>query len=47
MMNLIRTCSVLAMTAALANFAWANEKVNFLIDWLPSGDKAAVYLGVE
>ena len=47
MISLIRTCSVLAMTAAFANFAWANERVNFLLDWLPSGDKAAVYLGVE
>lgn len=34
---------LLASTAA----AHAQDKVNFMIDWLPAGDKAAVYYGVE
>ena len=37
--------AVLALTIAKA--AHAAESVTFMLDWLPAGDKAAVYLGVE
>jgi NitT/TauT family transport system substrate-binding protein len=33
--------------AFLASAASANEPVTFMIDWLPAGDKAAAYLGVQ
>ncbi|PZQ50812.1 MAG: sulfonate/nitrate transporter [Rhodovulum sulfidophilum] len=33
--------------ALLASTASANEPVTFMIDWLPAGDKAAAYLGVQ
>jgi NitT/TauT family transport system substrate-binding protein len=35
------------LTLALADAALAAESVTFMLDWLPAGDKAAVYLGVE
>lgn len=41
----------LTLGTALASLAFAfpamAEEVTFMIDWLPSGDKAAVYYGVE
>src|SRR5579883_2092519 len=36
--------ALLALT--LAHAAHAAEAVTFMLDWLPAGDKAAVYLGV-
>ena len=36
-----------ALALTLANAARAAESVTFMLDWLPAGDKAAVYLGVE
>ena len=37
--------ALLALT--FANAVQAAEAVTFMLDWLPAGDKAAVYLGVE
>lgn len=40
--------TALGLTLALfASAASANEAVTFMIDWLPAGDKAAAYLGVQ
>jgi NitT/TauT family transport system substrate-binding protein len=33
--------------AAFMQPAFAAEKITFMIDWLPAGDKAAVYYGVQ
>lgn len=41
-----RLAAALGLTLALAGAARA-EPLTFLIDWLPAGDKAAIYLGVE
>jgi NitT/TauT family transport system substrate-binding protein len=35
------------LLAAAAGLAQATEKVSFTIDWLPAGDKAVPYLGVQ
>ena len=42
----LRYALAFTLSAGLSHAALAAEKVNFLIDWLPSGDKAAVYVGV-
>lgn len=47
MRPLIRACAALGLSLCLTGLARAAEPVTFLIDWLPAGDKAAVYLGVE
>ena len=47
MTPLIRTGAAALVSLALSGAARAGESVTFLIDWLPAGDKAAVYLGVE
>lgn len=44
---LVRACAALGLSFALGGAAAAAEKVTFLLDWLPAGDKAAIYLGVE
>jgi NitT/TauT family transport system substrate-binding protein len=36
-----------ALVLALVKAAAAADTVTFMLDWLPAGDKAAVYLGVE
>lgn len=46
-MKTILTLLVPASFLALGAAAHAADHVNFMIDWLPSGDKAAVYYGVE
>lgn len=42
-----RAILALPFALALAGAAQAAEKVTFLIDWLPAGDKAVPYLGVK
>jgi NitT/TauT family transport system substrate-binding protein len=42
----IRLAAALGATLALGGVASA-EPLTFLIDWMPTGDKAAVYLGLE
>jgi NitT/TauT family transport system substrate-binding protein len=43
-----RSAFALSLAAAfMAQPAFAAEKVTFMIDWLPSGDKAAAYVGVH
>lgn len=44
---LIRACAALGLSLCLSGPGRAGEPITFLIDWLPAGDKAAVYLGVE
>lgn len=51
MKRLVKSCAALAVSLTLAQFtsvsARAAEHVTFMLDWLPAGDKAAIYLGVE
>ncbi|WP_315835137.1 ABC transporter substrate-binding protein [Bradyrhizobium prioriisuperbiae] len=47
MKRFTQTCAVLTVTLTLAHAAAATEQVTFMLDWLPAGDKAAVYLGVD
>lgn len=47
MTPLIRVCAAFGLCVCLTGRAKAEEAITFLIDWLPAGDKAAVYLGVE
>ena len=47
MKRLIPISAALALAMAFSGSALAAESVSFLLDWLPAGDKAAVYLGVE
>ena len=47
MTSLIRACAALGLSVCLTGPARAAEPITFLIDWLPAGDKAAIYLGVE
>lgn len=47
MIPLIRACAAIGVSVYLTSLAHAAEPITFLIDWLPAGDKAAVYLGVE
>ncbi|GJE29456.1 ABC transporter substrate-binding protein [Methylobacterium organophilum] len=44
--SLTRLAAAFGLTLALTGAATA-EPLTFLIDWLPAGDKAAIYLGVE
>jgi NitT/TauT family transport system substrate-binding protein len=44
---LLRGTVAAAFLAAAATAAMAAEKVTFMIDWLPAGDKAVPYLGVQ
>ena len=46
MTSLTRLSAAFALSVALTGTA-AAEPLTFLIDWLPAGDKAAIYLGVE
>jgi NitT/TauT family transport system substrate-binding protein len=39
--------AAIALAAGLHSVALANEKVTFMIDWLPAGDKAVPYLAVQ
>lgn len=46
--RLVKSLFVSAVALALgAGWAQAADAVKFMIDWLPAGDKAAVYYGVE
>ena len=47
MKRFIPALAAVAATLSLAQTAFAAEAVTFMLDWLPAGDKAAVYLGVE
>src|ERR1700726_4463767 len=47
MKRLIPISAALALAMTFSETALAAESVSFLLDWLPAGDKAAVYLGVE
>ena len=47
MKRLIPISAALALAMAFSGSALAAESVKLLLDWLPAGDKAAVYLGVE
>lgn len=47
MKRFIPALAAVAATLSLAQTASAAEAVTFMLDWLPAGDKAAVYLGVE
>jgi NitT/TauT family transport system substrate-binding protein len=47
MRRLIPISAVAALAITFSGTAFAAETVNFLLDWLPAGDKAAVYLGAE
>lgn len=47
MKRLIPISAALVLAMAFSGSALAAESVSFLLDWLPAGDKAAVYLGVE
>ena len=42
-----RTLLASALFALFSQSALAADKVRWLNDWLPAGDKAAIYLGVE
>jgi NitT/TauT family transport system substrate-binding protein len=44
---LIRGFAAVALFAGSCSLANAAEKVVFMIDWLPAGDKAVAYLGVQ
>ena len=47
-MSLLRTRALAALLASASAFpALAADEVAFMIDWLPAGDKAAVYYGVQ
>lgn len=47
-MSLLRTRALAALLASATAFpALAADEVTFMIDWLPAGDKAAVYYGVQ
>ncbi|MGG7566018.1 ABC transporter substrate-binding protein [Rhodovulum sp. DZ06] len=47
-MSLLRSRALGALLASCAAFpALAADEVSFMIDWLPAGDKAAVYYGVQ
>lgn len=47
MKRLIPISAALVLAMAFSGSALAAKSVSFLLDWLPAGDKAAVYLGVE
>ena len=47
MKRIIRISAAIALSLTFVEAASAAEAVTFLLDWLPAGDKAAVYLGVE
>ena len=42
-----RTLLASALLGLFSQSALAADKVRWLNDWLPAGDKAAIYLGVE
>ena len=42
-----KTLLASALLALFSQSALAADKVRWLNDWLPAGDKAAIYLGVE
>jgi NitT/TauT family transport system substrate-binding protein len=44
---LVRGIAVASLVAGLSSAAVAAEKVTFMIDWLPAGDKAVPYLAVQ
>lgn len=47
MKRLIPMSAAIALSLVLPTAALAAETVTFLLDWLPAGDKAAVYLGID
>src|ERR1700758_1340700 len=47
MKRLMSLSAAALLAVTFANAAHAAEAVTFMLDWLPAGDKAAVYLGVE
>jgi len=47
MKRLIPISAAIVLSLTLTDAAFATEAVTFMLDWLPAGDKAAVYLGVE
>lgn len=47
MKHLAQTCAAIILSLSFARAATAAEQVTFVLDWLPAGDKAAVYLGVD
>jgi NitT/TauT family transport system substrate-binding protein len=47
MLRPLRLAALGVSLACLASAARADEAVTFMIDWLPAGDKAAAYLGVQ
>jgi NitT/TauT family transport system substrate-binding protein len=47
MKRILPISAAIALSLTLSDAAFATEAVTFMLDWLPAGDKAAVYLGVE
>ena len=45
--RVLASLAVLALSAGAGAPVFAAERVTFLIDWLPAGDKAVPYLGVQ
>ncbi len=44
---MIKTASIAAALSTFASSPFAADKVTFQLDWLPGGDKAPVYVGIE
>lgn len=44
---LLRSIAAASLLVASSTLALAAEKITFMIDWLPAGDKAVPYLGVQ
>ncbi|WP_407177262.1 ABC transporter substrate-binding protein [Bradyrhizobium sp. STM 3562] len=47
MRRLLPFCAAVTLALTFAQASRAAEPITFILDWLPAGDKAAVYLGVE
>jgi NitT/TauT family transport system substrate-binding protein len=45
--RVLASLAVLTLSVGAGAPAFAAERVTFLIDWLPAGDKAVPYLGVQ
>ncbi|MGB5123242.1 MAG: ABC transporter substrate-binding protein, partial [Vibrio fluvialis] len=43
----IKTLTLSLSLACASASSWATDKVTFQLDWLPGGDKAPVYVGVQ
>ncbi|WP_246225519.1 hypothetical protein [Vibrio agarilyticus] len=44
---MLKTLSSISLLATLSLSAFAADKVTFQLDWLPAGEKAPVYVGID